>query len=147
MGAYLGSKFHTFAIEAATRPLEMYYMGAYLGVGACPRHYGTCMGVCIMCVHVICEYIHVRHPTLRKGGRAPIASIQLLTSQTRLYGKLYNLIILWNHLRILVASYQDIVFIPSSASSPYVLTGAKLTHKRALTMQSPGCYSSVNYYT
>ena len=39
VGAYLGYHFRTFSyIEAATLTLEMRYMGAYLGVGACPGH-------------------------------------------------------------------------------------------------------------
>ena len=36
-----GYNFHTFVQKLLHRPLEMWYMGAYSGVGACPRYYGS----------------------------------------------------------------------------------------------------------
>ena len=42
MDAYPGSKSHTF-VKKLQWPLEMWYMGTYPGVGACPGHYSTCL--------------------------------------------------------------------------------------------------------
>ena len=42
MDTYLGSKSLTF-VKKLQWPLEMWYMGAYPGVGACPGHYSTCV--------------------------------------------------------------------------------------------------------
>ena len=39
MGAYLGYNFHTFAWKLLPLSLEIWYMGAYPGVGACQRYY------------------------------------------------------------------------------------------------------------
>ena len=41
MGAYLGYYFHTFVWKLLSLPLEIQYMGAYLGVGTCPGHYSN----------------------------------------------------------------------------------------------------------
>ena len=40
MGAYPGYKFHMFVWKLQQWPLEIRYMGAYPGVGACLGHYG-----------------------------------------------------------------------------------------------------------
>ena len=42
MGAYPGYKFHMFVWKLQQWSLEIRYMGAYPGVGACPGHYGIC---------------------------------------------------------------------------------------------------------
>ena len=41
MGAYLGCKFHMFVWKLQQVPLEIRYMGVYLGVDTCPGHYGN----------------------------------------------------------------------------------------------------------
>ena len=40
MDAYPGHNFHNYIIYIDSIPLEIRYMGAYPGVGACPGHYG-----------------------------------------------------------------------------------------------------------
>ena len=42
MYAYPGYKLHTFVWKLQHWPLEIWYMGAYPGVGTCPGHYSTC---------------------------------------------------------------------------------------------------------
>ena len=41
MGTYPGYKLPIFVQRLLHSPLETRYTGAYLGVGACPGHYGT----------------------------------------------------------------------------------------------------------
>ena len=45
MGTYPGYKLHTFVWKQLHSPLEIWYMGAYPGVGSCPGHYSTTMSL------------------------------------------------------------------------------------------------------